>query len=249
MIKKVKFSLYLLLTLLIVGCKEDDPASDVLVFSTCGDYPPFEYYEQGVLTGFDIEVAKLIAQELGKKAVFKEQDFTGVLTALSTGQADVAIATLTVTEGRKKNFDFSDVYYTEGLVAVFKEGQPITSQSDLAGKQIATQLGSTMEIWLKNNVADADVTLLDTNIQAIEALKAGYVEVVLLDAVQGAVFCRKNPGLAYAPIAEADSGYAIAVAKNSPLKPKINAALAKLEAHGSMQKLKAKWLEGAKWNS
>ncbi len=252
MMKNFKLGLVLLLGLLgllAVGCKDDKVASDVIRFSTCADYPPFEYYEHGKLVGFDIDVAHLIAKELGKEAVFEDQEFSGVLATLATGQVDAAIATIEATDERKKNFDFSSEYYSPGLVAVFKKTQPIVDQSDLPGKKIACQLGSTMEIWLKQHLPEVQVSIMDSSLQAIEALKAGHVDVVLIDAVQGDVFVRKNSKLSYAMIAKADSGCAIALQKNSPLKAPIDAALAKLEATGAMQKLKEKWLESSKWKS
>ncbi len=99
-----------------------------------------------------------------------------------------------------------------------------------------------MEIWLKKNRLDAQITLLNNSNQSIEALKAGLVDVVLMDDAQGAVFGHKTPGLSYSTIAKSTDGYGIAFAMHSPLKPKVNAILHQLSASGELNQLKLKWL-------
>ena len=67
-----------------------------------------------------------------------------------------------------------------------------------------------MEIWLKKHAAEEAIVAMDNNNQAVEALKAGHVDVVLMDGAQGAIFSQKNPGLSYAIIAKAEDGMALA---------------------------------------
>lgn len=236
------------LPLLLSGCgssKEDN----TIHFATSAEYPPFEYQENGKLKGFDIELAKLIAKHLGKKAVFDNMQFSSILPSLSSGQSDLAISTITITEDREKNFDFTTPYYFEGMAAVFKKDRPITDPAQLTGKKLAAQLGSTMEIWLKKHAPDEEMTMMDNNNQAIEALKAGHVDVVLMDGAQGAIFSQKNPGLAYAIIAKAEDGYGIALPKESLLTARINRILNTLKENGELVKLEKTWLEGTQWKS
>lgn len=233
------------------GCSNNDELknSKVIHFATSGEYPPFEYKQQGVLKGFDIDLAKLVAKELGKKAVFDDMQFSSILPALTSGQVDAAISTITITEERKYNFDFSNPYYFEGMAAVFRAKEPIKDISQLSGKRLAAQLGSTMEIWLKRHAANEKIVALDNNNQAIEALKAGHIDVVLMDGSQGAIFSHKNPGLSYAIIAEAEEGYGIALPKKSRWTPQINRILASLKEKGEIDKLKKIWLENKSWKS
>lgn len=170
--------------------------------------------------------------------------FSSILPALTSGQADAAISTITITYDRKKNFDFTTPYYFEGMAAVFKKDYPINSPSQLAGKKIAAQLGSTMEIWLKKHAQDEQIVPMDNNNQAIEALKAGHIDVVLMDGAQGAIFSQKNPGLSYAIIAKAEDGYGIALPKNSLMTARINRILNTLKEKGEIAKLQKTWLEG-----
>ncbi|AWN74891.1 ABC transporter substrate-binding protein [Legionella anisa] len=232
----------LVATFFIYSCEKKDDA-DFLHFATAAEYPPFEYSDHGEIKGFDIDLAKLIAKELGKKAVFDNMQFSTVLPAISSGQDDIAIATISVTDARKVNFDFSEPYYFEGMASVYHSEQPITTPSQLKGKKVAVQLGSIMEIWLRENYPQIEITALDNNNQAVEALIAGHVDVVLMDGAQGKIFSKKNARLSYSVIAKADHGYALAVKKGSPLTIQINKALQKLRANGEIQKLEHKWLK------
>ncbi len=218
-------------------------------FAVAAEYPPFEYNDHGEIKGFDIDLARLIAKKLGKEALFDTMQFSSILPALSSGQVDAAISTITITEQRKKSFDFTEPYYFESMAAVFPEKKPVKDAKQLSDKKIAVQLGSTMEIWLKNNMPNANLLVMDNNNQTIAALKAGHVDLVLVDGVQGAVFTQKNPGLAFAVIAKSADGYGLALKKNSKLTQKINYVLHELEQNGELSELKKKWLEDTKWTS
>jgi polar amino acid transport system substrate-binding protein len=225
----------------LFGCSEQKSENQIK-FAVSAEYPPFEYYEKGELTGFDIELAKLIAKELGKECVFENMTFSTILAAIKSGTADAGISTITITEERKQNIDFSDPYYTESLSMVYHKNNPIDEKAKVNGRKIACQMGSTMEIWLKTAAKNVQLTAMDHNNQAIEALKSGLVEGVLVDSVQAVAFCEKNPGLAHAVIAKADTGYGIALQKGSPLTAQINQALKVLITKGELQKLIKKWL-------
>src|SRR5437870_2872374 len=93
--------------LFLTGCHEEK-AADRIIFVTSAEYPPFEYQKNGELVGFDIDLARLIAKELHKEAVFENMQFSTILVALQNGAADAAISTITITDERKKHFDFSD---------------------------------------------------------------------------------------------------------------------------------------------
>lgn len=244
--KKLFISTLCSLILSLTACTETSKTSDKIVFATSADYPPFEYKQQNEIKGFDIDLAKKVAEQLGKKAEFRDMQFSTVLPSLQSGQTDAAISTLTVTEARKKNFDFSEPYYFEAMAVVFPKEKPIQTISELVDKKIAYQLGTVMEVWLKKNVPSAQLAALNDNNQAIESLKAGHVDCVLLDGAQGFIFSQKNPGLSYFILDQAKDGYGIAVKKGSPLLSDLNQALKALQENGEIEKLKNKWLRPSK---
>lgn len=241
--KKIIVTALIGFSLIFSGCSDID--DNKIIFATSAEYPPFEYMVKGEMVGFDVELGYAIAEELGKKAEFKNIQFGSILPALQTGIADAAIATITITKEREKNFDFSTPYYMESLAAVFPKDKPIKKASALNGKKIACQLGTTMEFWLKNNATDTKITTVDTNPQAIEVLKAGHVDGVLIDSVQAKSFSEKNKGLSYKVVIQSNVGYGVAFKKGSPLKDKVNKAIKSLEKKGVIKKLKDKYgLEG-----
>jgi polar amino acid transport system substrate-binding protein len=247
---KKLYSLVLWLFIAVIsGCNESEAPRSAITFGVCADYPPFEYRSNNKLMGFDIELARLIAHELNREVAFQDMQFSSILVALQHGSIDAAISTITITDERKKNFDLSDSYYEESLSVVYKKTGPMHTAEAMKGKKIACQLGTTMEIWLKNHATGTVIILMDNNNQAIEALKAGHVDGVFIDKVQASVFSSKNPELAYSHIATSDTGYGIAVKKNSALTDEINQTLYTLKNNGELEKLKQKYLENIEWSN
>ncbi|MDR3317401.1 MAG: transporter substrate-binding domain-containing protein, partial [Puniceicoccales bacterium] len=106
--------------------------SDIIKFGTCADYPPMEYYKEDVLTGFEVELAKLIAEKLGKKAAFEDMAFASLPTALKKKFIDAIIAAFGVTKESRQKFDFSIPYYPEVMVFMHKESDSITTKEHLS---------------------------------------------------------------------------------------------------------------------
>ncbi|MDR3156276.1 MAG: ABC transporter substrate-binding protein [Holosporaceae bacterium] len=236
-----KALLFLVFSLALQGCKEEQPAQ-IITFATSAEYPPFEYHENGELMGFDIDLARLIAKELNKKAEFKDMQFSSILLELQDGCVDAAISTISASDERKKNFDFSDIYYNESMSIVFRKDSELNGKEKFRGKKIACQLGTTMQIWLEGNAASAEIVRMDNNNLAIEALKSGHVDGVLIDSSQASHFCKKNSDLGFSFIAIAHSGYAIAFKKGSKLTEEINLAIKNLREKGELDKLEKKWI-------
>ncbi|MDR1890955.1 MAG: ABC transporter substrate-binding protein [Puniceicoccales bacterium] len=223
-----------------VGCHEKK-STDEIHFGTSADYPPFEYKSMDKIIGFDIDLASCIADELGKKAVFHDMSFSSVLPSLQNGTIDAAISTIAVTEKRSAQYDFSQQYFFEEMFLVFDRKHPVKDDGDLRGKKIACQLGTTMEFWLRENAKSSEITAMDNNNQAIEAVKAGLMDAVLMDGFQAQIFCEKNNQLGCSFLVKSGDGYGIAFRKNSPLCGQINQILHKFTADGTLEKLAKKW--------
>jgi polar amino acid transport system substrate-binding protein len=223
------------------GCEEKKEEA-VLKFAVSADYPPFESFEDGKVVGFDIDVARLVGEKLKKQIVFEDMQFSAAVTAVKSGAVDAAISAIAATDERKENFDFTNEYYFDSFSAVHRENNPVASKDRLAQAKVTCQLGTTMEAWLRQQIPNVSLTLVDNNNQAIEALKAGHTECVFMDTLQASTFCKKNPELRYSQIAKSDGGYSIALKKGSPLREKMNKALKELESEGRIDELKKKWL-------
>ncbi len=220
-----------------------DTPKNVLNFAISAEYPPFEYKDHlGQLHGFDIDLGEMIAKELGMRAEFHDMRFSTILPSLNSGMTDAAISSITINKDREKMFDFSDPYYEESMSVLFLKTSPITSLDKMDSKKIAAQLGSTMEIWLRDNCKKcASIIAMDTNPQAVEALKTERLDGVLLDSVQASTFVKKSTNFAYAYIAQSGLGYGVTFKKGSPMKEKVNTALRALEKRGEIEKLKKKY--------
>lgn len=224
------------------GCKQK--VSNELRFCTSPDYPPFEFKQGNKLAGFEIDLARAVAKELGKEATFREIPFSSVPVTVQSGMVDIGVSTLTITPERQKDFDFSKPYYQEHMALIFLKEKPLGGISHMAGKKIGCQLGSTMEQWARAHVPEAEYITMDQAPQLIEALKAGLVDGVLLDQIQATNFIQVNPTLDKVSIGQSDSGYGFMFPKGSPLKEPVDKAIQSLDKKGIIQKLKEKYMGG-----
>jgi polar amino acid transport system substrate-binding protein len=235
----------LVAALFLLGGCEDSKNENAIVFGTSADYRPFEYYENGEMVGFEIDLAKAIAEKLGKEAEFKDMSFQAVLTELQNGSVDVAMASMSPTKERRKNYDFTVTYHKSGVALVYKRGDSKPDvASDLSGVKMACQLGSVPERWLKQNKPAANVVAIDNVTQAVEFVKAGHVVGIVVDSTVAISLCADNQELEYVVMAELDDddgSCAMAVKKDSPLRQQIDDAIQKLEGSGELQALKTKW--------
>ncbi|CAO4845095.1 MAG: Membrane-bound lytic murein transglycosylase F [Holosporales bacterium] len=238
-----------LLCFILCACQKESDHKNIIKFATSGDYPPYEFFENGTLKGFDIDLARLVADEMGMEAHFENMQFSSLFKALQTDHVDAAISTIAATKERSVEFDFTIPYAHEKIVALFHASHPLASDRDLVGKKVAAQLGSTMEIWAKKNISNVRIMAVNQNNHGVEALKAHHVDAVLLDHVQGVMFKQQNPGLQVQTMADAPDGFCIALQKSSPYTQKINVILEKLKKSGQLDGLKKKWMTPQKIES
>jgi polar amino acid transport system substrate-binding protein len=250
----MKKNLYIILLVAIAAFltfysfKKEVSSEKQIVFGTEALYPPFEFSQKGRLVGFDIDLAYLIARELGRKVVFFDMQFSSILPAVNSGKIDIALASITITEERKQNFDFSVPYYIDGLSVIYNSDSANSINNfkyirTLEDKKIACQLGSIMEMWVKNNVPTAKLILVDNNNQAIEMLKSGQVDAVIINDSQASVYVKENVGLSAQHLEKTDDGKVAAVLKkNSPLTEQVNRAINSLKASGKIAELEKKWI-------
>ena len=218
-----------------------------LHMSTNAAFPPYEMVADGEgfqgtgYEGIDVEIAYAIAQKLGLELVVDDMDFTAALEAAQSGKSDMVMAGVTVNEDRLAVMDFSDSYATGVQVVIVTEDSPITTLDDIEGKLIGTQKGTTGFTYAsdtpENGGYGEDAVIgFDNGLSAVQALKNGQVDCVIIDNAPAQSFVAENPGLKILDTEWVTEDYAIGVAKgNTALLDAINGALAELIADGTVQ--------------
>lgn len=222
---------------------------DTLTMLTSPDYPPYEFYEtkdgERRIVGFDVDIANYIAKELKFTLKIAESDFNGLVPAIQANRADFVMAGMTPTPERKKNVDFSTIYYEAKDTIVAPKGRNLTKAADLANKQVGVQLGTIQEQNLKKiaeKVQGIQIKQLNRVPEIVQELKAGRVDAAIVEDTVARGFTGSNPDLEFNTIpSEGPSGSAIAFPKGSPLVQPFNQVLEKMKANGELERLATKW--------
>jgi len=154
----------------------------VITVGTEGTYPPFTFHEggSGELTGYDVDVIKAVADQLGVKAQFEETQFDAIFAGLEAGRFDVIANQVSIDPERKAKYDFSKPYtVSPGVVVVTKDDDSINSFDDLAGKTTAQSLTSNWYQMAQD--AGAKVESVEGWAQAVTLLKQGRVDATVND--------------------------------------------------------------------
>ena len=225
--------------------------AETLKMGTNASFPPYEYYddETGEIVGIDAEVAAAISAKLGCELEIVDMDFDAIIPAVTTGKIDFGMAGMTVTEERKQSVDFSTSYATGIQVVIVKEDSAITSVDDLfaegANHKIGVQQGTTGDLYCSWDIEDEGLGTIErfkNGIDAVLALTSGKVDCVVIDNEPSKNYVAANEGLKILDTEYAVEDYAIALAKDSELTEKINAALEELIADGTVKAIIDKYI-------
>ena len=233
----------LLLAVLMFGAA----AADTLTMGTNASFPPYEYYEDGKVVGIDAEIAAAIAEKLGMELEIVDMDFKAIIPAVTEGKIDFGMAGMTVTEERLQSVNFSDTYAIGIQAIIVKEDSEITSYEDLAKEGAAWKIGvqdsTTGDIYCTDEFGEDRVSKYAVGADAVEALKTGKVDCVIIDNEPAKAYVAANEGLKILDSAYAEEEYAICVnLENTELLDKINAALQELIEDGTVANIIAKYI-------
>lgn len=212
-----------------------------MTFATEGTWSPWTFHdENGDLTGFDIEVARAIAAELGVEASFAEGEWDGLLAGLDSGRYDTMANGVSVTEEREEKYDFTDPYAYNTIVVITRGDSDIASMGDLAGKTTANTLGSSYAILAEAN--GATNTGVDDFNQTIELLEAGRIDATLNDEVVFYDYMAQHPDADLKIAAENDEPTHVAFPlrreeATASLLAAMNEAIATLRENGTLSEL------------
>lgn len=254
--KKTLFALLLVIILIATGCSSsaEDSASNSklqeiqdsgkLVLGTSADYPPYEFYAEidGELqiVGFDIEIAKEIAKDIGVELEIVDMQFDGLLAALVADNIDIIVAGMAATEERMESVDFSTSYYEAEQTMLVREEdyEKFSSIDDLEGHSIGVQMATVQEGIANEQIPDPkEIKALGKISDLVLELDYGNIDgIVLVDTVAMA-YAQNNENLVLSQINFGkEDGVAAAVAKgNEEFLASVNETLERLIAEGSIE--------------
>ncbi|MHB4652296.1 cystine ABC transporter substrate-binding protein [Klebsiella pneumoniae] len=211
-----------------------------------GTYPPFSFQgDDGKLTGFEVEFANELAKHLGVKADLKPTKWDGMLASLDSKRIDVVINQVTISDERKKKYDFSTPYTVSGVQALVKKGNEgaIKTAADLKGKKVGVGLGTNYEEWLRQNVQGVDVRTYDDDPTKYQDLRVGRIDAILVDRLAALGLVKKtNNTLAVTGEAFSRQEAGVALRKgNDDLLKAVDGAIADMRKDGSLKALSEKW--------
>lgn len=181
-------------------------SSGKLVLGTASGYPPYEFVDtssgEKKVIGVDIALAQKVADKLGVKLEVQDMNFQALLSSLTGGKVDVAIAGINPTEERKKSMDFSNDYLpTEQLVMIRKaDADKFQKLEDLYGKTIGVQKSTTQEALAKKEIKDAKLVGLAHVPEVVLELKQGKVDALVVEGIVGQQYVMFNDELMFANI-------------------------------------------------
>ena len=218
-----------------------------------GGYPPFsEIGPDGKLKGFEIDLANAYCAEMKAECTLVQQDFDGMIPALQTRKIDVVIASMAITDARKKVVAFSKPYYNTPARFVAKAGSKFDfTAAGMKGRKIGVQRATIFEAYVNATFPDAEIVRYATQDQAFLDLKAGRIELGMADspaADEG--FLKKPDGKGFAFVGPAfddpkffgiGTGVAMRKADEASLGKKFNDAIDAFQASGAFKTLNAKY--------
>ncbi|WP_417567471.1 transporter substrate-binding domain-containing protein [Marinobacter sp.] len=222
-------------------------SAETLKVVTDPSFVPFEMMDQetGEMIGFDMEIIREVADRAGFDIDLNTMDFNGIIPALQSGNVDIAIAGITITDEREEIVDFSDPYYDSGLRLLVREANgDIKEFDDLEDKKVGTKIGSTSYDYLMKNLeADDGVTPYPGSADMYMALMSGAIDAVFYDAPNVGYFARtKGEGKVktIGPLYEGQQ-YGIALKEGSEWVDEVNSALASMKEDGTYKEIYEKW--------
>lgn len=233
--KKLLLKLTLIVTLLamfvpagLASAKtvEEIKESGQLVVGTSADYPPFEWVVlesngDSKIVGIDVDLAQLIADELGVELVMEDMPFDSLIPSVISGRIDMTIAGMTYTEERAEQVDFSEQYHqsvSNFVVLAGEEGKYETVE-DFDGLKIGVQKGTVQEQMVTENLANAEIVSMQKTGLLIEALKTKKVDAIFIDDIVTIEFVAVNEGqiavVSDVVFENPEQGKAVALAKGN----------------------------------
>jgi polar amino acid transport system substrate-binding protein len=227
-------------------------AGEKIVIGTEGAYPPFNNLESdGSLTGFDIDIAKALCEEMKAECTFVTQDWDGIIPALISKKFDAIIASMSITAERKEKVDFTNKYYNTPPAIVVPKDSPITEATEDAfdGKTLGAQSATTHSNYAEAHLKKSELKLYPTSEEYKLDIANGRIDGVVDDVVVLSEWLKTADGacckllgvLPVDPVINGE-GAGIAVRKgDDALREKFNAAIDAIRKNGKYKEINDKY--------
>lgn len=214
-------------------------------YAMSGLYKPFNYKDDGKLTGFDVEIGDEIAKRMGMEPNPVTNPWETLIQGLKAGKYDAIIGSMAITEKRKEQVDFSRPYYRSGAqIFVSANNETIGSADAIKDKKIGVVKASTFRDVALRYTSEDKVTGYDSDIIALQDLPTGRIDAVITDQMVGLVAIKNGQKIKDVGQPLWVDEMAIPVNKgNTELLNKINAALDEMIKDGTYEKISNKWFD------
>lgn len=223
-------------------------SSGKIVMSTNAEFPPFESKDNNQIVGIDVDIANAIAKKLNAQLSINDVDFDSLIMELKSNKCDFVAAGMTVTDDRKENVDFSDPYFDATQSIIVPKGSSIKSRTDLNGKTVGVQQGTTGDTFCTNEDGSSDIKVksvqrFNKGADAITDLLNGKLDAVVIDDFPAQKFVSVHSDkLQKLSDALTVEHYAIAVKKgNTQLLNDVNIVLKELKSSGQLNTIIQKY--------
>lgn len=218
-----------------------------LLVGTDTPFPPFEIGQPPNISGYDIEVVNAVAKDLGLQVTYQDTSFDTIFRDTAQGKFDMAVAASTITAEREQTVDFSDPYYKANQSLMVTTGSDIRTVDDLGGATVGAQDGTTGEDYANDETDASQVRGFPEGPDAINALRAGQVDAVIIDqpVAVDAVESLGGGDIEIAQEIVTSELYGLAFAQDKDaLREAVNDALKKLKEDGTIEDLYARYFPG-----
>ncbi|MFN7024707.1 MAG: ABC transporter substrate-binding protein [Pseudorhizobium sp.] len=226
-------------------------AQEKIVIASEGAYPPFNSLEtDGTLTGFDIDIARALCEEMKAECELVTNDWDGMIPALQSKKFDAIIASMSITPERLQQVDFSKKYYNTGPAIAVPKDSKITDVDGLKGKTLGAQTSTTHANYAEKHMAESELKLYPTADEYKLDIQNGRIDGVIDDVVVLSEWVKSEEGacckiLTPLPIdVEINGeGAGIAVRKGDPLADKFTTAIAAIRENGKYKEINDKYFD------
>lgn len=243
----------LALAVFAAGCGDSDDdsgggdtggGSATLTVGSDIPYPPFEQGKPGNYTGYDVELMEAIAKNIGRTAEFQDTSFDTIFRDLAQGRFEAVASATTITDEREKTVDFTNPYYLSEQALLVKEGSDIDSVEKLKGTTVGVQQGTTGEEFVEEDGEAGELRPYPQGPDAVSALKAGTVDVVVIDIPVAENAVEASSGLEISAAIPTEEEYGFVVPQDDEeLLEEMNEALDELKEDGTFTTIYEKWFK------